>query len=173
MGLDSVELVLAVEERFGVNITDAEAQACTTPGTLVEIISAKLELSNERICLAQRAFHLLRKSAMEILDVPRKSVVLEADVRALTNGKLESKIWAALESSLQARSWPTLTIWKRIPGRAATFRALVPFAMTSAFISWHRDQVAQIIRDLVIKQLGLKETEYREDANFVTDLGLS
>ena len=36
---------------------------------------------------------------------------------------------------------------------------------------WSREQVSEMIREVVIEVLGC-EKEYREDANFVNDLGL-
>ena len=59
----------------------------------------------------------------------------------------------------------------RIPARFSTIRALVPFAATSDAFVWTRDQVGSLVKKLVIKQLGLKEDQYREDAHFVKDLG--
>lgn len=41
MGLDSVELLLMVEEEFDVSITDEEAGCLDTVGDLVEIVTAK------------------------------------------------------------------------------------------------------------------------------------
>jgi len=59
-----------------------------------------------------------------------------------------------------------------IPHRYWRVRDLVPFAVTSEAIAWTRDQVACLVKKLVIEQLGLKPGEYREDANFVKDLGV-
>lgn len=36
MGLDGVEIVMLVDEEFGISIPDAEAEACRTVGQLVE-----------------------------------------------------------------------------------------------------------------------------------------
>lgn len=60
----------------------------------------------------------------------------------------------------------------RIPARYSRLRELVPFAVTSDAISWTRDQVATLVRKLVIEQLGLREGQYREDAHFIKDLGM-
>jgi hypothetical protein len=56
--------------------------------------------------------------------------------------------------------------------RFSKIRALVPFAVTSDAIAWTRDQVASLVKKLVIEQLGLREEQYREDAHFVKDLGM-
>lgn len=46
MGLDAVELVMAIEEEFGIDISDAEAEKLLTPRLLIDFIWAK-KLRNE------------------------------------------------------------------------------------------------------------------------------
>ena len=41
MGLDHVELVVAVEKRFGVSISDVEAQQAETPSKLADVVFSK------------------------------------------------------------------------------------------------------------------------------------
>jgi acyl carrier protein len=41
MGLDSVELVMAFEENFGIEISDAEAESLTTPGQVRDLVLAR------------------------------------------------------------------------------------------------------------------------------------
>jgi len=55
----------------------------------------------------------------------------------------------------------------------STLRKLVPFAVTSDDVTWTRDQVASLVKKLVIEKLDLKAGVYREDAQFVKDLGLN
>jgi hypothetical protein len=219
MGLDGVELVLAFEERFGVSISDAEAEACVTPAMAIDVIFAKLRSTDERVCISQRAFYLLRKAAMDVLGLPRSAVVPEADLRSMVGDKSHEAVWRSLKARLQVRSWPRMerpgwmnsviggasllvlclgfwrfhwaaavagaillaTVAERftrrfrgcIPPRRAGFRDLVPYAMTSDLISWRREQVAVLVRGIVIDQLGLREGQYREDAHFTRDLGMN
>ena len=218
MGLDGVELVMAIEEGFGVTIADAEAEACVTPAAVIDLVFGKLRASDERVCVSQRAFYLLRKGLTRTLGVSRRKVDLTADIRSFTAGRAEREVWDDLKTAVQARSWPALawptwltaSMWflslgtfcalialfhwavaaagavlvafvaarltrpsrSRIPARYSRLRELVPFAVTSDAISWTRDQVASLVRKLVIEQLGLREGQYREDAHFVKDLGM-
>jgi acyl carrier protein len=218
MGLDGIELVMALEERFGVTITDAEAEACFTPAAVIELIFGKLRASDERVCVSQRAFYLLRKGLTRALGVSRRSVALSSDIRSFTAGRSDREVWDDLKTAVQARSWPALarplwlvvSLWllslgafcaffavfpwyvaafctgflaffadwitrplrSRIPARFSRIRELVPFAVTSDVIAWTRDQVASLVKKLVIEQLGLREGQYREDAHFIKDLGL-
>ena len=218
MGLDGVELVMSIEEGFGIAITDAEAEACVTPTAVIDLVFGKLRASDERVCVSQRAFYLLRKGLTRTLSVSRRKVDLASDIRSFTAGRPEREVWNDLKTAIQARSWPALarprwltasmwilslgTFWaligmfhwavaaacavmaayvaarltrpfrSRIPARYSRLRELVPFAVTSDVISWTRQQVATLVRKLVIEQLGLREGQYREDAHFVKDLGM-
>lgn len=68
--------------------------------------------------------------------------------------------------------WTTRLFRTRIPSRYSQLRDLVPFAVTSDAVVWTRDQVAELVRKLTIKNLGIRESRYREDAHFVKDLGM-
>ncbi len=108
MGLDGLELVMTFEEGFGVTISDAEAEVCLTPRAVIDLIHGKLRASDERVCVSQRAFYLLRKGLKQTLGVSRRSVTLGADVRSFAKGRSEREVWDDLKSSTQARSWPAL-----------------------------------------------------------------
>jgi acyl carrier protein len=218
MGLDGVELVMALEEGFGVKIADAEAEACFTPAAVIDIIFSKLRASDHRVCVGQRAFYLLRKALTQRLGIPRSKVTLGADIRTFTAGRLEKEVWQHLKAAVQARSWPALTrpkwmvggLWllalstfgvlllllhwaaaamcavlvavvavritqpfrSQIPIRYSRVRKLVPFAITSDAIAWTREQVAVLVKKLVVENLGIRADQYRENAHFVNDLGM-
>lgn len=61
---------------------------------------------------------------------------------------------------------------RQIPHNRCSMRRLVPYAVTSDYIAWTREQVALLVRKIIIEQLGLREGQYREDAHFVKDLGI-
>jgi len=72
MGLEAVELVMSVEENFGIEITDAEAAAIETVGQLADAIAVKhgemgRQNVNKHIILDQLRtliqFHLSAKPA--------------------------------------------------------------------------------------------------------------
>ena len=41
MGLDAVELVMAIEEEFGIDMSEAESAECQTPRDLIDFLWAK------------------------------------------------------------------------------------------------------------------------------------
>ena len=50
MGLDAVELVMAVEEKFGISITDEEATKAVTVGDLKHLVRTKLDVADADGC---------------------------------------------------------------------------------------------------------------------------
>ena len=100
--------MMALEEGFGMAITDAEAEVCVTPAAVIDVIFGKLRASDERACVSQRAFYLLRKGLTHTLGVSRRSVALSSDVRSFAGAKSEPEVWNDLKTAVQARSWPAL-----------------------------------------------------------------
>jgi hypothetical protein len=83
MGLDGVELVMSIEEGFGVTIADAEAEACVTPAAVIDLVFGKLRASDERVCISQRAC-FLQRFLRELEQQPEGVPVASDSVRAGT-----------------------------------------------------------------------------------------
>jgi acyl carrier protein len=83
MGLDSVELVLRVEDAFDIAITNAEAEKIRTPRDLIELVMAKVGRSDMAVCLTQRAFHRLRRAFMTELHLKRSELQLDTATEEL------------------------------------------------------------------------------------------
>ena len=65
MGLDGIELILAIEEDFQMAIPDEEASRSETPAILTEIIYSKLRKSALEVCHSQHGFYRVRKYLMD------------------------------------------------------------------------------------------------------------
>lgn len=67
MGLDSLELVMEIEDAFSIEIPDDEASRMLTVGDIHEYIVANTSLaSNRSVCLSAIAFRSLRRAATSI-----------------------------------------------------------------------------------------------------------
>lgn len=75
MGLDAVELVLAVEDIFGIEIPDTAAERMATVGDLHAYIVAELQRQGRTALSADIAMDMLRNLICFQLRVPRESVV--------------------------------------------------------------------------------------------------
>ena len=68
MGLDAVELVMDVEDRFGITIRDTEANGIRTVGDLVALIRTRIISAKSLACPTLPAFLTLRRAVREIVN---------------------------------------------------------------------------------------------------------
>ena len=83
MGLDSVELVMAVEETFGIAIEDDAAAQMRTPAHIIEYVLSKAGRAGDEVCLTQRSFHRLRASLMRHAAARRADITPDKPVGEL------------------------------------------------------------------------------------------
>ncbi|MFM7182926.1 MAG: acyl carrier protein [Verrucomicrobiales bacterium] len=104
MGLAGVELILAIENNFGIELSDAEAEGCQCPGQLINLALAKVGARKKRICPSQHAFYLLRRAVMKEAGAPRAAVGLDTDLRKFAPEK-ERNFWSALHTRTGVSLW--------------------------------------------------------------------
>lgn len=114
MGLESVELVMRVEETFGVTISDAEAVRCETPADVIALVLGKIQASGTEGCLSQRGFYVLRRALTEKLGIDRRVVTLDTGIRSLCSGRSDPELWELLKLATKARRWPPLVRPRRL-----------------------------------------------------------
>ena len=134
MGLDGVEMVMAVEEAFGIVITDAEAQQTRTLGQIVELVMKKVTMVEGSKCLSQRAFHLLRRQAANTLNVPKRDFRLDTPLEKIVPRENRRRLWQRFGHSAGATHWPELSR----PGPLVTLIAaatVIVFFVTGSAIS--------------------------------------
>jgi hypothetical protein len=231
MGLDGVEIVMAVEDAFEIKIEDKEAEKCITPRDVIDLVMGKVQPSDEQVCLSQRSFHLLRRAFIE-RGISRPKFRLDSRLEEIVPKKNRRIAWQSLSQKIGTPVWPSLErpgwlqiiIWlcailfafwtilkiprwesslinfftwiaaccaatwlgyfltrpfaSSFPQSHSTIRELVSFlvirnpqVLKIDQKKWSREQVAAVIREIVIETLDCKN--YREDARFVEDLGLS
>jgi hypothetical protein len=108
MGLDGVELIMAVEEKFGINISDEEAQNVLTVGDMKRLVRAKLDIVDDRTCLTQRAFHLIRTKAIAEFGLPRRNLRPDAYLENVIPQNNRRETWAHFQLSLGVPGLPEL-----------------------------------------------------------------
>jgi hypothetical protein len=69
MGLDSVDLLMRIENGFGIEIKGSEAEQITTVGKMYDAVWERLENKRSESCLTQPIFYRLRKAFVEQLGV--------------------------------------------------------------------------------------------------------
>lgn len=110
MGLDGIELIMAVEEEFKIAIADVEAASCTTVGKLVELVFSRLKQNEGVPCPSQHGFYVVRRKVREFLDLGRFRVRPETRLDELIGRTDRRQVWCGLMDSLagQKTTWPSL-----------------------------------------------------------------
>jgi acyl carrier protein len=126
VGLDSVELVLAVEEEFGINIDDADAARLMTPRLLSDYVITHLESIGgmKGRCLSQAGFYRIRSALVRQFGARRGEVRPDSPIRNFLNRDIR-KQWAQLKNAMDATRLPGLECKKSV---AYPIQIVVPFA---------------------------------------------
>jgi acyl carrier protein len=221
MGLDAVELVMAVEEEFKVDLPAEEAVQCETVGKLVDLVHSKVRQSAADPCLSQRGFYVVRKTLMGVLGLERSRITPESVLENLIPRDDRVTVWRKVFQSLQGDSAvaPTLICprWMKwmtslvIPGTVCVLiTALTWLPFIAAFLIavvaglltglttipfriefpascsrvkdlvryvgsldprvWSKETVFVKLREIIVEQLGVKESQVTLEAHFVNDL---
>ncbi len=102
MGLDTVELVMTIEETFDITIPDADAEKIQTVGHLYYYILSKFH-SEEREtsrCLSAATFYRLRRGLMRSFRVPRREVRPPSEMETLIPAMDRKSEWKRLGERL-------------------------------------------------------------------------
>src|SRR5438094_3022225 len=130
MGLDIVEFVMSVEERFGIEIPDADAQNLTTPRLLVDSIMTRVKPGHDRGCLTQREFHRLRRALVARHWATRQDLKPDALLEGIVPRLDRRSLWQQLGDELQSPHWPRLIRPKSVKA------ALIAAAILAWFLPW-------------------------------------
>ncbi len=101
MGLELVELVLRVEEAFGIEITDDEAVAAETVGQLHQCILSKLEQRQSRRCPSSEVFYGIRRALVSLFSMNRRAVSPDTTLNSLFPLPERQDKWSRFCSSSQ------------------------------------------------------------------------
>jgi hypothetical protein len=103
MGLDIVELVLAIEDGFQIHIADEEASNAATVGELYDLVISKLELQDSRRCLTSTAFYRTRRALVETLGVKRREVKPSTPLEVILPRKGRREQWRRIQDRIKLR----------------------------------------------------------------------
>jgi len=132
MGLDTVELLMAIEERFGIEIPDKEASEMRTVGDMQRFILSKLNISDEKTCLTQQAFHLIRRTAISDFGVSRRTLKPDTLLDSFIPKEHRTEDWLRFQSTLGVFPMPGLV---RPNSLSVAITSLV--LITLALIAWY------------------------------------
>lgn len=177
MGLGGVELVIAIEETFGITISDADAEGLVTPRILIDyVISAVGSAPKARPCLSQRAFHRVRMSLVHSTGVRSRDISLNTKIRKLFPKSMRVDNWQSFREVSGLADLPNLRFGRGVIFAPTTVNCLVGQEVTRMAeelndkSDWSDDEVRSVVMMIISEQLGVKK--FSDGDEFVRDLGL-
>lgn len=102
MSLDTVELIVSIEEQFGIEIPDAEAETLATVQQIVDYVYEQIEILPNQKCLSQIVFYRIRK-ALEQFGNDKKDITPNTKISDLLSETNLASDWKRLEIKLQLK----------------------------------------------------------------------
>jgi hypothetical protein len=182
MGLDSVELVIRMEQEFGIEIPDSDAEKIVSPRTLADYVSAHITLSPTPVCLTRRAFYRIR-SALQQQGFARGELRPSTSFGDLYPEHVREDRWKELGTRVAGRRWPTLhrPLFRRrrpiFPRGCETLGGLARHVATwdgevpsGADAVWTEETVLLRVRQITEEELGIDA--FGDTDRYVEDLGV-
>jgi hypothetical protein len=111
-GEDSCDLVLTIEQSFGVRFSEDDLVQATTIGALSHTIFTKLESPVSPRCLSAVTFYKFRAAFVEAFGVPRSAIFPTASLRQLMPWKSRKRQWRKIQYHLDyVLPQLTWTLW--------------------------------------------------------------
>lgn len=137
MGLDAVEIVMDVEDHFGISIQNTEAERVRTVGDLVLLIQSRIDAAHAASCPTLSSFLRLRSCVREITSNEKLRIRTGTHVVDVLNRTQRRKLWRRLSDFLG--STPTALRRPQLLRRslACLVAALIALAfLVAAVVDW-------------------------------------
>ena len=102
MGLDAVELVIEIEERFGITLRQDEAARIVTVEDLTNLILARIAARDSSGCATRSAFYALRKQVRELLRSESLRIRPKNRIADIVPAAKRRALWRLLREQLGA-----------------------------------------------------------------------
>ena len=183
MGLDGVEFVIALEDSFGVEISDPVAGGMRTPRDVIEHLLATLPTTSAGPCLSQRAFYRLRRGLQTQVGIARCEILPSTELDAVMPRDGRDDAWDRVRSEFAGSKLPaspSRSNWLRKllslgPVRARdAVRYAVAYSPRTLLDdqAWTRGQITEVVRALCEEEFGVDMTRFTLDSEFVRDMGV-
>lgn len=135
MGLGTVELVIEVEDRFGIRIPDEDAERLITAGGIAEYVFELLPRLGQGTCRSATVFYKLRTALVQSFQIDSHRVQLNTPMNELLRGCRPHRAWKQLQESLEFQLPPLWGPgWLRVDIYGSLFAVLVCSAL--AWNTW-------------------------------------
>lgn len=116
MGLDSVEILVNVENAFGITISNYEAEKIATVGDIHNIVWRTLQGRQSMRCRSQQIFYKLRYTLSTKFNLPKGAIELDASMNNIFPKTKRRLLYRELEEVLQLKLPPLVlpSVWMNI-----------------------------------------------------------
>lgn len=181
MGLDSVELVLAIEEEFGVDIPDRDAEKMYTVGAVYDWLKLRIASETPTACLTQKIFYKLRRALIESYRLERQAITPDSRLTDLLPIEIAEDGWPFLQMFIDLKTPPFKVsneiLGFRLTKQSLTMRELVEslIMINSKNLSPQRESEEEIWNRLVcvfVRQTNVRPEQVVYGASINRDLGI-
>jgi len=178
MGLDTVMIVISVEDAFGMKISDAEAVTLRTPCQLAAFVADRVQALPDESCITQQIYYRLRRGFRAAVPALATDFTLQIPLGEVIHSDQWSRVWTAVREVAGGPSWPRDVPWPRFFNSGPrTVRDLVWYLATALTPRrgqqpprWTRQQVEHTVRRIILEESGVPLSF--EGARTFSDLGI-
>jgi acyl carrier protein len=196
MGLDSVELLMSVEDKFGIRIEDSEAEKIYSVQNFVDCVYSKIITNPNEKCLTQIVFYRIRK-AFRNLNLTEKEIKPETRISELLTQSELKENWHLLKTEIglelpelvaldfnpelgsHVKIFAIKTIKRTTPVSSGTIRELIDWTIAlnqEKLIDikkiMNKYEVERIVIGIINKNLGIPISEIKLEHSITNDLGI-
>ncbi|MFC1635138.1 acyl carrier protein [Planctomycetota bacterium] len=177
MGLDIVELILDVEETFGIHIPDEEVTNMLSIQSMINYIAEHVPTISRQECQAQQIFYRLRRGFCKQIPELTDDLRLQTKIKDVLHKDQWPKVWTAIKEQVGEDYWPEAIPWlgillKREPTTVRELAYYVAFNLPKPNVElnepWTKERIALQVRDIVKDYAG--NASFRHSDEFYRDL---
>ena len=177
MGLDTVELVIAIEETFDLSIPNKDLETMTTPRHIIKYVQERVGSTPRRnSCLSQRAFYKVRSAITSSSKASRKEVRPNTRIGSLFPYASRDQDWKTFVNCCGLGNLPKIRFGRSIFYSPTRVRDLVASEVSrmaeelKTSDNWSDAEVRSVVRLIVSEQLNIEK--FSDDDRFVEELGI-
>jgi acyl carrier protein len=179
MGLDTVELLMELEDEFRLSVPDADAERLSTVGATEDYIIARLReraVSEVAGCPTAHRFYSLRRELLAHFPLGHKEVRPDQRIGTILPRNRWRREWPAVARAVGLPVPRRTLIAARFPEGDVTIRELVRQSFDTPYHGpdgdVNEEAVRRLVRQAVAEQAGVTVEDLHPTTRYVQDLGL-
>ncbi len=169
MGLEIIELVMNIEEEFGISIPDDRAEELRTVGETHQYVWSEISRRAGTACLGAHCFYLLRSALCSLYRVRRENVRRDTPLlKLVSRWRLNGE---RLEAHTGLRTPWELSVDASVGDLAVLLARINRRRLSLQFRRRTKAECYRAIQDIVVDVLRVPREWVVPEASFINDLG--